>query len=74
MPRVHAVAYGFRVYSVALCGLIAMRLSIPGVGLFTLRYRSIKGVLDFVAFRRVRRRANFGSQQSAEGDNNQSAY
>jgi hypothetical protein len=54
MPRVHAIADGVGVYAVSLCGLIAMRFSIPGVGLFAICYRPVEGVFDLIAFSRVR--------------------
>ena len=66
MPGVHAVADGVRIDPVALCGLIAMRFSIPGVGLFAICYRSIEGVLDLVAFRRVHDGAHFTDHEGCE--------
>ena len=68
MPRVHAVADGVGVYPVALCGLIAMCFSIPGVGLFAICYRSIEGVFDLIAFRRVHNGANLQSHKACEGE------
>ena len=73
MPRVHAVADGFGVYPVALCGLIAMCFSIPGVGLFAVFYRSVEGVLDLIAFSRVRDRAHLTSNQRCEADRSESS-
>ena len=66
MPRVHAVADGVRIHPVALCGLIAMCFSIPGVGLFAICYRSIEGVLDLVAFSRVHNGAHFTDHEGCE--------
>jgi hypothetical protein len=68
MPRVHAVADGVGIDAVSLCGLIAMRLSIPGVGLFAFGYRSIKRVLDLIAFSRVRDGAYLKSHKACEGE------
>ena len=68
MPRVHAVADGIGIDPVALCGLIAMCFSIPGVGLFAVCYRSIEGVLDLVAFSRVRGMPNVIGKQGREGE------
>jgi hypothetical protein len=73
MPRVHAIADGVGIDSVALCGLIAMRFSIPGVGLFTVCYRSIEGVLDLVAFSRVHDGAHFTGHQGGEAECSQSS-
>jgi hypothetical protein len=39
--------------------------------LLTVGYRTSECILDLIAFRRVRRRANFVSQQRAAEDNNQ---
>ena len=66
MPRVHAVADGVGIDPVALCGLIAMCFSIPGVGLFAICYRSIEGVLDLVAFSRVHDGAHFTDHEGCE--------
>src|SRR6476469_478926 len=68
MPCVHAVADGVGNDAVSFCGLIAMRLSIPGVGLFAFGYRSVEGVLDLVAFSRVRDGANLQSHKACEGE------
>jgi len=62
MPGVHAVADGIGVYAVALCGLIAMRFAILGVGLFAICCRPVEGVFDFIAFSRVRDGAHFTDQ------------
>ena len=67
MPRVHAVADGVGIDAVALCGLIAMCFSIPGVGLFAICYRSIEGVFDLIAFSRMHNGANFTSHQGLRG-------
>jgi hypothetical protein len=67
MPRIHAVADGIRIDAVALCGLIAMRFSIPGVGLFAVCNRPVEGIFDLIAFSRVRNGAYFADYQGREG-------
>ena len=66
MPGVHAVADGVGIHAVALCGLIAMCFSIPGVGLFAICYRPVEGVFDLVAFSRVRDGAHFADHEGCE--------
>ena len=66
MPGVHAVADGFGIDPVALRGLIAMCLSIQGLGLFAICYRPVEGVFNLIAFSCVRNGAYFADHEGYE--------